>query len=274
MSFSNFQSANVSGLNLKKFESQNEIDEKKRVRQEEWEKVRKPDEPEECPEVPVDNRCLYDKLEEQRLKKQEEFDEKVAFKNQVKRLDADETDFLDFCVERQQEINNERQQEAETIISEMKDVVAVKPLPTKPQDKKRVATVQSGKRSQMALLAGAVKRKGSEDAAVPTKKSKSEHICKPNATSSHRSDDEPLTEIAENIDKLTESKKTVHARSSPQVARVIGILPAATQTAYEDSSDSISTSSDSETEFSISAQKNAVLLMRMQENIQNQMCAE
>ena len=34
----------------------------------------------EAPEQPVDNRCLYDKLEEQRLKKQEEFEEKVAFR--------------------------------------------------------------------------------------------------------------------------------------------------------------------------------------------------
>ena len=32
-----------------------------------------------CPEEPVDNRCLYDKLEEQRVAKQEEHDEKFAF---------------------------------------------------------------------------------------------------------------------------------------------------------------------------------------------------
>jgi len=33
----------------------------------------------EFPEEPVDNRCLYDKLEEQRLKKEEEHNEKIAF---------------------------------------------------------------------------------------------------------------------------------------------------------------------------------------------------
>ena len=33
----------------------------------------------ECPEEPVDNRCLYDKLEEQKQKKQEEYEEQFAF---------------------------------------------------------------------------------------------------------------------------------------------------------------------------------------------------
>ena len=32
-------------FSLKKFETENEIEDKKRKRQEEWEKVRKPDEP-------------------------------------------------------------------------------------------------------------------------------------------------------------------------------------------------------------------------------------
>jgi len=39
--------------------------------------------------------------------------------NQVRRLDADETNFLDFCTERQQEIKDERTKEELKIISEM-----------------------------------------------------------------------------------------------------------------------------------------------------------
>lgn len=46
MSFSTSSEGKVPGFALKKFESQNEVDEKKRKRQEEWEKVRKPDDPE------------------------------------------------------------------------------------------------------------------------------------------------------------------------------------------------------------------------------------
>ena len=38
------------------FVTETEIEEKKRVRQEEWDKVRKPDDPEAAPEEPVDNR--------------------------------------------------------------------------------------------------------------------------------------------------------------------------------------------------------------------------
>jgi len=39
-----FSSASVGGVGLK-FESQNDIDEKRKRRQEEWEKVRKPEDP-------------------------------------------------------------------------------------------------------------------------------------------------------------------------------------------------------------------------------------
>lgn len=40
-----FVSASES-LKVKKFESQNEVDEKRRLKQEQWEKTRKPDDPE------------------------------------------------------------------------------------------------------------------------------------------------------------------------------------------------------------------------------------
>jgi len=80
------------------FITEAEIQEKRRVRQEEWEKVRKPEEPQgsvnsisiawiiesygdciisflEVPEEPIDNRSLYDRLKEQKDRKQEEFEE-------------------------------------------------------------------------------------------------------------------------------------------------------------------------------------------------------
>ena len=46
MSFSSSSEGGVPGFTLKKFESQTEVDEKRQKRQEEWEKVRKPDDPE------------------------------------------------------------------------------------------------------------------------------------------------------------------------------------------------------------------------------------
>merc|ERR1712150_452189 len=74
--------------------TQQEIDDQKKARQEEWERVRKPDDPEIAPEVPYDPRSLFEQLEEHRVKKQDEWDESHKLKNQIRGLDDDESDFL------------------------------------------------------------------------------------------------------------------------------------------------------------------------------------
>ncbi|XP_052819017.1 PSME3-interacting protein-like [Mya arenaria] len=249
-----FSASSISGLGVKKFESQTEVDEKKRLRQEEWEKVRKPDDPEVFPEEPVDNRCLYDKLEEQRLKKQEEFDEKVAFRNQVRRLDEDETQFLDFCTERQQDIKDERRLEEQRIISEMKDsrVVKVeeKEAVNKTEEKKpRPQTAQASKKSQLSLLAGAVKRKSTEETS-PTKKVKLDGKTEP---------------VADNTSLSSSPKpQPVVTSKNGGVAKVVAVLPVALAglTDYADSSDSLSSSSDSEEDFSLSGRNIAMQAMQ------------
>ena len=53
------------------FVTEAEIEAKKKAKQDEWERVRKPEDPQEAPEEPVDNRSLFDRLEENRVKKQE-----------------------------------------------------------------------------------------------------------------------------------------------------------------------------------------------------------
>lgn len=96
----------------KKFVSETELDERRKKRQEEWEKVRKPDDPEgktntprlystttiplhikrthphcvcfcfhssEVPEEEYDPRSLFERLQEQKDKKQEEFEEQFKF---------------------------------------------------------------------------------------------------------------------------------------------------------------------------------------------------
>uniref|UniRef100_A0A8D2IZA4 FAM192A/Fyv6 N-terminal domain-containing protein n=1 Tax=Varanus komodoensis TaxID=61221 RepID=A0A8D2IZA4_VARKO len=64
----------------KRFVSEVEIEERRKRRQEEWEKVRKPDDPKECPEEVYDPRSLYERLQEQKDKKQQEFEEQFKFK--------------------------------------------------------------------------------------------------------------------------------------------------------------------------------------------------
>uniref|UniRef100_A0A673JEB3 Proteasome activator subunit 3 interacting protein 1 n=1 Tax=Sinocyclocheilus rhinocerous TaxID=307959 RepID=A0A673JEB3_9TELE len=64
---------------VRKFVSESELDEIRKKRQEEWEKVRKPDDPEEAPEEEYDPRSLYERLQEQKDKKQEEYEEQFKF---------------------------------------------------------------------------------------------------------------------------------------------------------------------------------------------------
>lgn len=77
------------------FVTEAELEDRKKVRQEEWEKVRKPEDPATAPEEPVDNRSLWARLEEQKQKKQDEWDEEHQFKNQFRGLNDDEVLFLD-----------------------------------------------------------------------------------------------------------------------------------------------------------------------------------
>ncbi|XP_046973723.1 PSME3-interacting protein [Vanessa cardui] len=77
------------------FISESEILEARRRRQEEWEKVRTEDQPKEAPEEVYDNRPLFQRLEEQRLKKEAEFEEAHKLKNMIRGLDDDEVGFLD-----------------------------------------------------------------------------------------------------------------------------------------------------------------------------------
>ncbi|TEA27456.1 hypothetical protein DBR06_SOUSAS25110040, partial [Sousa chinensis] len=92
----------------------------------------------ECPEEVYDPRSLYERLQEQKDRKQQEYEEQFKFKNMVRGLDEDETNFLD-----EVGISQENKKEVEK-------KVAVKPTETKT------------KFSQAKLLAGAVKHKSSE----------------------------------------------------------------------------------------------------------------
>ncbi|GAB1293488.1 PSME3-interacting protein [Apodemus speciosus] len=102
----------------KRFVSEAELDERRKRRQEEWEKVRKPEDPEECPEEAYDPRSLYERLQEQKDRKQQEYEEQFKFKNMVRGLDEDETNFLDE-VSRQQELIEKQRREEE--LEELKE---------------------------------------------------------------------------------------------------------------------------------------------------------
>ncbi|KAG8304806.1 hypothetical protein J6590_085731 [Homalodisca vitripennis] len=97
------------------FISETEIAEKRRIRQEEWEKVRKPDQPLEVPEEEYDHRSLFERLQEQKQRKEFEFEEAHRLKHMIKGLDDDEIEFLDLVdrskleEERKKSIEEERE---------------------------------------------------------------------------------------------------------------------------------------------------------------------
>ena len=80
---------------MKSFVSEEDLEEIRKKRQEEWEKVRRPDQPLQRPEAVHDHRTLYERLQAQKDKKQEELAEKHALKNQIVGYDEEDVAFLD-----------------------------------------------------------------------------------------------------------------------------------------------------------------------------------
>ncbi|KFP82139.1 Protein FAM192A [Acanthisitta chloris] len=232
----------------KRFVSESELEERRKRRQEEWEKVRKPEDPKECPEEAYDPRSLYERLQEQREKKQQEFEEQFKFKNMVRGLDEDETHFLDE-VSRQQELLEKQRREEE--LKELNEYrisfalngwwlpkagtltkVGVSMDPKKEAEKKlpMKSVENKNKFSQAKLLAGAVKHRSSDGGnSVKRLKLDTDH--------EEKNQEKPSCVP---LGSSSVGGSTVHC---PSAAVCIGILPGLG--AYSGSSDSES-SSDSE----------------------------
>lgn len=163
----------------RKFVSESELDERRKKRQEEWEKVRKPDDPEEAPEEEYDSRCLYDRLQEQKDKKQQEFEEQFKFRNMVRGLDEDETSFLDEVSRQQVLVEKQRRDEEKQELLEYRSAL-VKQVAASAESRrdpeKKAGPKQSGAEpktshlSQAHLLVGAVKRRSSSQSSDGSKK--------------------------------------------------------------------------------------------------------
>jgi len=166
------------------FVTESELEAKRKARQEEWEKVRKPEEPKEAPEEEYDGRSLFERLEEQRQKKQFDWDEEHKFKNQIRGLNDEEVDFLDKVddfrsVWEKKRLDEDKKEleEYQKRQSELMEKQAEERLKKERKIPEVRKVTNTGKSSQMKLLAGAVKRKSSESCkegteTVETKKRK------------------------------------------------------------------------------------------------------
>nr|XP_020442921.1 protein FAM192A [Monopterus albus]XP_020442922.1 protein FAM192A [Monopterus albus] len=175
--------AETTGIDLnRKFVSEAELDERRKKRQEEWEKVRKPDDPEEAPEEEYDPRSLYERLQEQKDKKQEEYEEQFKFKNMVRGLDEDETSFLDEVSRQQSLVEKQRRDEEKQELLEYRSaLVKQASSESRREPEKKVTPKHSGSEqrtshlSQAHLLVGAVKRRSSSQSSDSSKKQKVEN---------------------------------------------------------------------------------------------------
>lgn len=213
-----FGESSGSDNQFKKFVSQNEIDKERQARQEEWDKVRKPDDPEEAPEEKHDPRSLFEQLQANKGQADEEFEERMRLGNQVHSLDEGETDFLNFVSQKKVEITKKREQENEEMVQEVREAMVNKVVDktsTKSDAKKAPKATPMGSsqsRSQTSLLAGAIKRKTSEKEEVSPKKHK------PVTSASCN-----LINIRDATPSATNEAATVCSPS--EVSQVVGILP-------------------------------------------------
>lgn len=244
-----------SSMQLKKFESQGEVDEKKRKRQEEWERVRKPDDPLEAPEE--ETRSLWQQLQDNQDVKQQEIEEQYKLRNSVKGLEDEEVKFLEHVSNRQVQLEKEREKEESVLFQQLREA-AVKRVADKPQpgsETKKLApstsasssgaAAASGKKSQQSLLLGAIKRKSTETVADEPAKRKRSQDGETNGESSTQAGASEEDRLLKLIDP------------SLPVAQVAGVLPGIGCYGNE-TSDSDSSSAESDIEDYLKTTKTVV----------------
>lgn len=243
------------------FVKEGKLDEERKRRQAEWERVRSKEDPVEAPAEVFDNRTLYDKLKEQNDIKKKEFEDQYSLKNQVRGVDGDEVHFLNECdrvrLQREKEIRMEERKELEQV-KKAAQIASPDSVP------KIVVTLPTNKKEnkQAELLAHAIKRKSSQPGSASstliklantsfekitsdsTRKTSSKlHLNKENESSSDGSSesgsgDESDTRGRKKLKEEPKSTAAVSVRASQIVA---GILPGLGD--YDSDSSSVSENS-------------------------------
>ncbi|XP_013410838.1 protein FAM192A [Lingula anatina] len=241
---------------FKKFVSEDEIEEQKKRRQEEWEKVRTADQPIEAPEEDYDHRSLFERLQEQKQKKDDEYNEKYKLSNMVKGLEDDEAQFLDFVSVKQEQIMRAREKENEEALEEYKNAVmnlATTSAAAKKDDIKEKTKTKNNHANLQKVTVTVVSRSSEEEKVEKTIGSRSScDTVDFTEANSNNEDSTKKTKIANAEGSAGDSKnqpntngaqtatlgqsKRALQQGKPQVAKVIGILPGMGY--YTDSSDS------------------------------------
>lgn len=223
------------------FISENEIAERRRLRQEEWEKVRQPHQPIEAPEEEYDHRSLFERLEEQKKKKELEYEETHRLKNMIKGLDDDEVEFLDLVDRSKLEEEKKKTEEENREIADFRNKVAsLQEQSLEQRIKQEIRqplkvnnnVKSTGRSSQVKLLAGAVVKK---------RPAENKNDFKENPNKRTKAESEELNK--EGVDSEEQGSKSVIKSGS---LTCIGILPGVGN--YDISSDESDCSTDIEDE--------------------------
>lgn len=159
------------------FFSEKEAEQNRISKQQEWERVRKPNDSKEAPLDQLRNaRPLHQQLEENRVAEQEALNDSLALKNQIRGINEDESAYLNSISKAEVKIERERQREADLLIGALKRnqskyTIRNENKPAlvenvKPSDDSGIKK----KKKQSSLLAGAIKRKSSADGNEPKSK--------------------------------------------------------------------------------------------------------
>ncbi|XP_046843501.1 PSME3-interacting protein-like isoform X1 [Xenia sp. Carnegie-2017] len=240
---------------IKSFVTEEEAQDAKEKRQKEWERVRKPDDPLECPDVQP--KSLFEQLQAQKEKAQQEHDEKYDIKKMFRGIDNDEAVFLEFASKQQAEVDRRRF----ALTPEIKDyrdevakfnmTVAVS-TPAAVGKEKASNALLGKKKSQLELLAGCIKRRRSDVETSEDEKSDDQNFSKKEPAvekSSQNEENFEKTSECKNSDTETKhfpqtAKKAQEKDENGSVAYNLGFI--ASLGDYSDSSDSESSSSDSD----------------------------
>lgn len=225
------------------FVTETELADARRKRQEEWEKVRTADQPEEAPEEEYDCRSLYERLQEQKQKKDLEFEEAHKLKNMIKTLDDDEVEFLDLVDQNKMNAERKAQLEEAKEMSDFRQKVAslqekrmdeqIQQQMSKPKSAK--APIASNRMSQKKILAGVVvpKRKREEESTVVMK---STAAAATTTTTNGKEGDDKQTKTTSGDSTAEPKAATKKKLKTCGAMQVIGILPGLGS--YRESTDS------------------------------------
>ncbi|XP_068146091.1 PSME3-interacting protein [Drosophila tropicalis] len=151
------------------FVTEAEAAEARQRRQEEWERVRQPEDPLERPEEPYDGRSLYDRLKEQKTKKDMEYEEAHKLKNLIRGLDDDEVQFLELVdthkmnAERQQIRDEERElKDFRNRVEKLQEECVDKKLQAELKTTAKSGGAPAVRNTQKSLLGQGIKRKNGE----------------------------------------------------------------------------------------------------------------